>query len=229
MSAYFGKEGFTIETRILRDLGKDLANHFIGRFNDRGRSGSRVYDPDTWDMWVDIVRWKLQKKNRPQISELLSEKYGHPLQAKPFDGIKPAPLPVPPPDYKQLSLKEMRYAFSQWKRANNELRGAIRAKNRTIGERNQSIQDLKDTREIERDTHRREIEIRHELYLVEKQGKEEAEKQLHSLDVVAPKRKELLSKAAKLHPFWDRKERNQILDELTSLELNPEAVEEEGG
>ena len=226
MSAYFGKEGFTIETRILRDLGKDLANHFIGRFNDRGRSGSRVYDPDTWDMWVDIVRWKLQKKNRPQISELLAKKYGRPVQSK-FVGQEindfPQP-PAPPPEGNKRNALEVVTGM-----INREWKGVVKEKNDLLKRKNRFIRVMQEQHHHQLATYDKESELRHQMLLQEQEKSRSLEERLHSVDTVAPKRKELLSKAAKLHPFWNRSERNQILDELTSLELNPESVEEEGG
>ena len=224
ISAYFGKEGFTIETRILRDLGKDLANHFIGKFNDRGPSGSRIYDNDTWDMWEDIVRWKLQKKNRPQISELLSKKYGRPVQSRfvgrEINGI-PRP-PAPPAGNKRNALEVVTGMI------NREWKGVVKEKNDLLKRKNRFIRVMQEQHHHQLATYEKESELRHQMLLQEQEKSRSLEERLHSLDTVAPKRKELLSKAAKLNSWFHRKERNKILDELTSLELNPESVEEEG-
>ena len=132
--------------------------------------------------------------------------------------------PAPPPEGNKRNALEVVTGM-----INREWKGVVKEKNDLLKRKNRFIRVMQEQHHHQLATYDKESELRHQMLLQEQEKSRSLEERLHSVDTVAPKRKELLSKAAKLHPFWNRSERNQILDELTSLELNPESVEEEGG
>ena len=216
MASYFKQEGYDVETRTLRDLGKELADHFLGRFHDNGPSGSRIFDRDTWDMWKVIVENKLQGKNRPYISSILSEMYGVPIEQAETTIIDGEPsLDMPRPLQRQMNpdirILHVQNQARQWKELVHE-------------ERTQKHDAIKQLKEV----HYEEIELRHQKLLDEKRKREEAERKLYSLDMVLPKRRELLKRAAQLNGFFNRKKRLKILNEITALELDQLDIERWG-
>lgn len=192
MSSWLAKEGYNLQVRTIRDLGKDLANHFIG-VTSGGRGGKGlVYDPSSWPKWKVILQMKLKRKMVREINEELIRLFGAPT--------------VKEDDEHSVGLMTIQ----------EEVADRV---NKLMEPMKEAFQEMKDALQETRATHAKESEIRHADLMEAIGDKKRLEVEITNLKQTQEKRRELIAKAARLKGILTMTERLKILDELTALEI----------